>query len=253
MTKLINLAIEETSGVDHPAHLREGWMVMKSTAADVNATLDEIKAAAGSPNPQENRMSDEITEVVADPAELAKANERIAELEAALAATGDAVAPAEDDLMKSVPEPVRKMIAEQQEAVVKAKAEAIEATEALRKARDEQADKDAIAKAAGWSSLSMDATKVGPALRRLAETDGDLAKAVESVLEAANAQAESAGIFAEIGKAARPDSGDAYGKITTLAKAKVEAGQAPTFEQAFTSVVGENPDLYTQHLSEKGS
>lgn len=35
--KMVNLSIEETSGVDHPAHLHEGWLVMK--AADDDALL----------------------------------------------------------------------------------------------------------------------------------------------------------------------------------------------------------------------
>ena len=29
-TKLTELTIKETSGVDHPAHLHEGWLVMKA-------------------------------------------------------------------------------------------------------------------------------------------------------------------------------------------------------------------------------
>ena len=33
-TKLADLEITETSGVDHPAHLAEGWIVMKSEDLD---------------------------------------------------------------------------------------------------------------------------------------------------------------------------------------------------------------------------
>ena len=40
-TKLTELTIKETSGVDHPAHLHEGWMVMKSEE-DLDSTLDQI-------------------------------------------------------------------------------------------------------------------------------------------------------------------------------------------------------------------
>ncbi len=226
---------------------------MKSSVADVSAALDDIKAATGESDTQENHMSNE--------SELVEAQQRIAELETALAKAttsepiaSEAAVPDEvEDLLKSVPEPVRKMLEEQSAAIAKAESEAAEATEALRKARDEQADKEAIAKAAEWTSLSLDPAVVGPELRRLAEFDTDLSKAVESALEAANAQAESAGIFTEIGKAGLPDAGDAYAKMATLAKAKVEAGQAGTFEQAFAAVVGDNPDLYSQHLTEKGS
>jgi hypothetical protein len=39
-TKLADLMVKETSGVDHPAHLHEGWLVMKSE--DLSATLEEL-------------------------------------------------------------------------------------------------------------------------------------------------------------------------------------------------------------------
>ena len=32
-TKLVGLTVEETSGVDHPATMREGWLVMKQAGA----------------------------------------------------------------------------------------------------------------------------------------------------------------------------------------------------------------------------
>ena len=42
--KLVKLNIKETSGVDHPAHLTEGWVVMKSAdPSDVTAVLDELR------------------------------------------------------------------------------------------------------------------------------------------------------------------------------------------------------------------
>jgi hypothetical protein len=44
--KLIELDIRETSGVDHPAHLEEGWMVMKSAGSDVTAEVERILAEA---------------------------------------------------------------------------------------------------------------------------------------------------------------------------------------------------------------
>lgn len=259
MPKLVSLNIEETSGVDHPAHLREGWMILKSAdETEANKVLDTIKAAAGLTHELEAQMPEETPEVEADTtaADLEKAIERIAELEAALEAASVAeavVEPVEEDLLKAAPEAIRKMIEDARSEAKQALAKAASTEEALRKERDTAADEKAVAKAAAWSSLSLDASLVGPALRRLSDMDTDLAKAVESALESANAQAESAGIFAEIGKAGRPDSGDAYGRLSSLAKAAVEAGTAPTFEQGFVKAAEENPDLYVQHLSEKGA
>ena len=259
MSKLVNMAIEETSGVDHPAHLREGWMVMKATEVEAADILNTIKAEIGRPETTEAPMPEQNIEVETESVdELAKANERIAELEALLAESQtveqvEEVVSDEDELMKSVPESVRKMLEDHKAVAAEALAKAAATQDELRKERSRRADEVAIAKAAGWTSLTLNAEEVGPMLRKMAELDADLAAAVETVLEAANAQAESAGIFAEIGKAGLPDGGDAYEALASLAKSAVEAGVSPTFEQAFVKVAEQNPDLYHRHLEEKGA
>lgn len=250
MAKLIGMAIEETSGVDHPAHLREGWMVMKSTdLSDLTEVIDQIKAATATDSP-EDAMPDASPEIDFE-VELAKALERIAELEATISPEPEPE-PTEDDLLKSVPESVRKMISDERAAAAAAISKAATFEGELLKERSIRADEAAIAKAATWQSLALDANEVGPALRKLADVDADLAKAIETVLEAANAQAESAGIFAEIGKAGRPEGSDAYESLASLAKSAAETN-GTTFEAAFVAVAEQNPDLYVRHLQEKGA
>jgi hypothetical protein len=131
--------------------------------------------------------------------------------------------------------------------------QAEEATTELKAERDSRADAVAVEKAKGWANLNLDAEKVGPALRRLSNVDADLAKSVEELLASVNAQAESAAIFAEIGKSADFKSGNAYERMTTLAKSAVQDGVAKSFEQALSDVAMKNPDLYSQYLSEKGA
>lgn len=253
---MTDLAIEETSGVDHPAHLREGWLVMKS--ADVNGldtSLDRILK-------KENRMTaEEMRE------ELDKAYGRIEELEKELA---KAMAPSEDEdemdkemdeedmeeeFMKSAPAPVARAFAKAKEAARSALAKAAAAEAELTAQRDAAADAEAIEKARGWDHLSLDAEEVGPLLRRLGEQNGELAKSVTALLDSINGQAESANIFAEIGKSATPVSlsGDAVARLTSLAKSLVDSGKAATIEQGFAEVAMSNPDLYTQYLTEKGA
>ena len=41
--KLVDLEIEETSGVDPPAHLYEGWLVRKDSAAVLDEVLTEVR------------------------------------------------------------------------------------------------------------------------------------------------------------------------------------------------------------------
>jgi len=218
--KMANLVIEETSGVDHPAHLHEGWLVMKSAdESEVQRVLDETLT-------EEDSIMEETTTAATD-AESDKTEDEM-------------------EYMKSAPESVVKMIED-------FKKQAETATEELRKEREAKADAEAIEKAKGFSNLNLDAEKVGPALRRLSTVDADLAKSVEEILTSVNAQAESANIFAEIGKSADFTTGDAYGRLTALAKSAVEEGSAKSFEQAFANVASSNPELYVQYRNEKGA
>ena len=261
--KMVNLAIEETSGVDHPAHLHEGWLVMKSASeSEVQRVLD--KSLTKEDSTMEDMKTTEATEDKVEKTveeELAMAQARIAELEAKLAEKEmkpeeevvmamdeDSMEPKkeEEDYMKSAPTSVVKMITD-------LKKQAEEATAELRKEREARADAQSVEKAKGWANLNLNAEKVGPALRRLSETDSELAKSVEEILSSVNAQAESASIFAEIGKSADFKSGNAYERMTTLAKSAVDEGVAKSMAQAIADVASKNPDLYSQYLSEKGA
>lgn len=259
--KMVNLAIEETSGVDHPAHLHEGWLVMKSASeSEIQRVLDKSLTEEDS-NMEETTTTapeEQVEKTVEE--ELAAAKARIAELEAKLAekeskpemevemAMGqDSMEPKkEEDYMKSAPAPVVKMIEDLRKQAETATAE-------LRKEREARADAQAIEKAKGWSNLNLNAEKVGPALRRLSETDSELAKSIEEVLSSVNAQAESASIFAEIGKSADIKQGNAYERMTAMAKSAVDEGVAKSFAQAMADIATKNPDLYSQYLSEKGA
>jgi hypothetical protein len=244
---MVKLKVVETSGVDHPAHLNEGWVVMKhqdpetTEGAEVSEETEAI----------EMTEDDVITE------SLVKAQERIAELEEALEVEKAKKKPAflaeaevedeedEEDMMKSVPEAVREMLN-------KAKVEADDARAELRKEREERRDAEFVAKAqSAWGLLPVDASEVGKAMRRLSDVDAPLAETIAKALDAANAQAESANIFAEIGTAGRPDTGDAYGKVQAMAKSLVADGKASTVEQAVVDLISADPNLYHEYVAEK--
>jgi myosin heavy subunit len=254
--KMANLVIEETSGVDHPAHLHEGWLVMKSAdESEVQRVLDESLTEEDSHMEETTTTATDALEVEKAEMTLEDAMKKIAELEGKLSememSKGEKESESEEtedemDYMKSAPESVVKMIED-------FKKQAETATEELRKEREAKADADAIEKAKGFSNLNLDAEKVGPALRRLSTVDADLAKSVEEILTSVNAQAESANIFAEIGKSADFTTGDAYGRLTAMAKSAVEEGNAKSFEQAFANAASSNPELYVQYRNEKGA
>lgn len=244
---MVKLKVIETSGVDHPAHLNEGWVVMK------HENNSENLEGATEMNEEQNTESTESADLLAE--SLVKAQERIAELEEALEiekgkkpaflAGADTEEEDEEDMMKSVPEAVREMLN-------KAKADADAVREELRKERDARRDAEFVQKArAQWSNLSVDTEEVGKAMRRLTDADASLAEIIEKALNSANAQAESANIFHEIGTAGRPDTSDAFGKVQSLAKSLVAEGKAATVEQAVADLISTDPSLYHDYLAEK--
>lgn len=289
--KMVALNIEETSGVDHPAHLTEGWLVMKSEElTGMDDLLSDLKISTNKSDDrllvkgtEEEPMSDENsvdTSVVAEEADKAAGDKKmsyedmmskISMLEDELSKTKDMLAKAEaelskkkmkkseeevvdtDSLVKSAPEPIRKMLEDMEKSAQEANARAVAAEEMLKAEQTARANAEAVEKAKAWKFLGLDAEKIGPALRQLAEINEELAKSIDEVLTSVNAQAESANIFAEIGKSATPATGNAYEQLTSLAKAVTEANAGVSFEQAFSDAVLKNPDLYNQYLSEKGA
>ena len=286
--KMVSLNIEETSGVDHPAHLHEGWLVIKSDnltsmddlLSDLNKTenpsdeslnqrgteeepmaQDETQKAVHMPEedkekmmkPEDEKMSyDDMKKKIKDlEEELDKAMKKLSKM----TDKEDEMKKEEDisSLIKQAPEAVRVMLETMEKSANESKARVAEIEAVLKSERVARANGDAVEKAKAWKFLGLDAEKVGPALRELAEINEDLAKSVEEALSSVNAQAESANIFAEIGKSANPTTGNAYEQLTSMAKAVTEGKSGLTFEQAFSNAVISNPDLYNQYLNEKGA
>ncbi len=280
---MVNLSIEETSGVDHPAHLMEGWLVVKSAdAATVTTLLDTLTENLTKEDTlSESKATEERLTEALDA--LAKAEEKIAKMEGEEAtaeetpaaetpaedapadapaeeAAKEEEAPAEetpasdDDILKSAPEAVVKMVEAARAEKAEAVAKAVAAETALRKEREERADAEAVAKAREtFGSLAIDVEKLAPALRKLSAIDADLAKSVEHALTVANGQMESANIFVELGKSKSGTAGTAWEQIEAVAKSKFEGGKAPSIEVAMAEALAENPALYNEYLSEKGA
>ena len=254
--KLVKLNIKETSGVDHPAHLTEGWVVMKSAdASDLTAVLDEIRGDVEAPA---DEVVAESVETEISPVET-PAGEELANFvskEETMPNTPDVViipeAASEDEIIKAMPASIRKMLDESKATAEAALFKAAASEAALIAERDARADEAAVVKASQWSSLNIDPTVVGPALRRLAETDTVLANEIVKALDSANAVAETSVVFSEIGSEAPVAADDAFAKMSNLAKAAVADGTSPSFEAALMAVAQSNPELYTQYLNEKG-
>lgn len=224
--------------------VREAW-------SSVHEEGDDMPPVLKSTDAQEGQMEKSTEERLEESLEaLAKAEARIADMEKAVTSE-PAVEASEEDMLKEAPEAVRKAFEAIQKQADEAVAKAAAAEEALVKERDARADAEAVEKAAkAFSHLGMDPEVVGPALRRLAVADESLAKAVETALTAADAKVDSADIFTEIGRTA-PNTGSAFHKAESMAKAAVADGKASTVEQAMTDVFLSDPALYTEYLAEK--
>ena len=295
--KMVSLNIEEASGVDHPAHLHEGWLVIKSDnltsmddlLSDLNKTENQSDASLNQRGTEEEPMAqDETQKAVHMPEEDKKKNvhedkeksvhddedakkmsyddmkKKIKDLEEELDKAMKKLAKMADkdedmkkedvsSLIKEAPEAIRVMLETMEKSAQESQTRVAEIEAVLKSERVARANGDAVEKAKAWKYLGLDAEKVGPALRELAEINEDLAKSVEEALSSVNAQAESANIFAEIGKSANPATGNAYDQLTSLAKSVTENKNGVTFEQAFADAVNSNPDLYSQYLNERGA
>lgn len=294
--KMVSLNIEEASGVDHPAHLSEGWLVIKSDdltsmddlLSDLNKEENKADESLNQNGTEEEPMAQDELNENADKAmkmpdeekekgvhmeedkkkmsyddmkkkikdledELDKAKKK---LEKVVHDKDEDMKKEDSDitsLIKQAPEPVRRALEEMEKSASDAKKRVAEIEEVLKAERIARADNEAVEKAKSWKFLGLEAEKVGPALRQLADINPDLAKSVEEALASVNAQAESANIFAEIGKSANPATGNAYDQLTSLAKSASDSKNGVTFEQAFSDAVQKNPDLYKQYLNEKGA
>jgi hypothetical protein len=246
--KMVNLKVDETSGVNHPAHLLEGWVVIKS-APEVNVDDKEHNV------PDDKNTPDPI---VADEADAVVKDARIVALEgevATLTAERDsAVAKAAETETPETPESaIEKALGDMPESIrvafAKERGERETLAKALEVERSERADEKAIEKAAGYKNLGLDPTEIGPALRALSENDADLSGTIIKALNALAVQVETSDLFkaAGFGGDTASDSDDPTKQVMAKAQAMVDAGESTNFAKAVEAVATLHPDLYAAH------
>lgn len=278
--KLVNLEVLETSGVDRAAHLHDGFLVMKS-ANETNLVKAQLLEALGK-SKEDNLSSVQEQIDLAVSKAVGMYEEKVAGLESALEAAKNqaadlavkleeiqAMQTGEDsdevmaealmsEKMEDMPEEVAKSIKalplEQQDVMVKAfKAQAEEvrkATEEIRKEREIRLDAEAVTKSKDTlKNVGIDHDVVAPAMRRLSEIDPTLAKTVEEVLLAADAQVSESGLLKEFGTAST-STASVLDEAKSLAKSLVESGTVKTIEQGIERVLDTNPELAKRYAQE---
>lgn len=153
----------------------------------------------------------------------------------------------EEEILKSVKDPaVRKLLETQ---IAKAKA----AEEVAKKLKEEQEEKEAVAKAKEVPNLGAEEQTIASVYKKLKQADPTLCEEVFGIFKAASALISESGAFTEIGKSAgsvtvgTTTEEAAWGKIEKAAEAIAkERGIAKS--AAIAQVIKENPELYDEYL-----
>ena len=232
--KLVDLEIEETSGVDHPAHLYEGWLVRKDSAAVLDEALTEVRDI-------EHDTDQGVENVDLTPTMDAPAEDVIVE-EAAPAIEPAPVLKHDDGTSESV----TKELADLRKAFDDVTAEAASL-------REEREMEKATERVSQWRILpGVVAADFAPVLRSLRGADPEATAIVEEILDGCAEALAEAGVLKELGTDLDDSSTDAYNQIEALAKSAVEAGRAKSQPEAIALVAVENPDLYDRYRTEAG-
>ena len=231
-TKLTELTIKETSGVDHPAHLHEGWMVMKSED-DLDTALNQIIEPDSQENTVELNATPEVEEATEEATEVAPA-EQVEATPVAASVDG----PDETEVQKELTD-LRK--------------ELELAKEAHRELIEERKLEKAASAAHQWAILpGLNPVDFAKVLVRLRAADQEVAKEVEAILSASSVALSEAGVFTELGAEGDEDGAmDAFGRIEKAAQALVDSGEATSVAKGIALITERNPELYNDYLNEK--
>jgi len=169
---------------------------------------------------------------------------------------GQPPAPTPDDLMKSLPEPLRELLQKTLSETEVAKREAAEAKEQARIEKDARELQEFTKRAEReLASLPGTAQDKGTVLKALYSGQPLVPEQVEKLvhlLKAAEEMARQGKLFSEFGRTTpTPEPGSAYGRLSALAQDMVVKGESPTFQQAMSTVADRYPELVQEHRQEQ--
>lgn len=252
MTKI---KLDEISAVTYPAHLVNGFAVIKSaTDQDSSAILDALSKRNSDP------MTTDLTKAVAEASieDLQKALEErtdVADVVKAFAPKVDpekaAAKDEEDDITKGLDPKVAEILKAQADKIEEFRKAAEKSATDAAVEKSLRLDREAIEKAkADYTNLAYDHDTVDPLIRKFVDANPDAGEALETMLKAVNAQADGA-IFKELGTKATPTDAD---PLANIAKALVADGKATNYADAIAKAVADpaNKALVSAHF-EAGS
>jgi colicin import membrane protein len=260
------VVIVKSKSKEHTMKPTEAQVAGAILAAMTDLSAEIVKRASEqfSDNPEAATMAESIIkETVMDIEKMAKALEnaeaeistltkRAETAEAALKAKDDEIAKMKDggksqaekdeEILKSLPESIRKRLESADAEVAKAKAAEAEAIEKAAKLAAEREETEAIEKARGLKVA--DPEKVGKLLVRVAKgkTTADDVKEIEEILKR-DAALTSSPMFRVIGKS-KAVEGDPEAILKSKAEEIQKAKPSLTYAQAYDQALKENPEVY---------
>lgn len=243
MTKI---KLDEISAVNYPAHLVNGFAVIKSaTDQDSSAIFDALSKRNTDP------MTTDLTKAVAEASieDLQKALEERTDVAEVVKAFAPKDAPKDDSAKDGKKEPDEDDITKGLDPKIVEILKAQEAKlEEFRKAAEKSAtdaavekslrlDREAIEKAkADYTNLAYDHDTVDPLIRKFVDANPEAGEALTTMLKAVNEQADGA-IFKELGT--KGSASNDSNPLENIAKAMVTDGKAPNYEQAIAKAVSD--------------
>jgi hypothetical protein len=244
----LSAGAEGAEGVEKAAAVLKG---LDMDINELNERLGQIETSLDTVTKEKDELAGKVTALTADLDKVTKERDAaITERDAAVEkAKGAKTEESDEDVLKTLSEPVRKIVED-------ARAEAKEAKEAVEKARDERDLEVHVEKV---KALGLpDADKVGATLHRIAKgkSTPEDATVIDELLTKAKAQADGGkALFERIGKAQGGDgqATEAEAKLETAIEAIQKAKPALTREQAYTEALDANPSLYDEIQKAKAS
>ncbi len=221
-TQLVELELNEISGVDHPANLHEGWLVMKSSDDSLDKALAEAHEATTT-----ETTGEEMSELTHEPT---------AEVEK------------EAVTVPVVDEDFRKEVSDLRKELADARAEAD-------MVKNERALEKAVARSEDWAILpNLVPSEFAPVLRSLQQSAPEEAEVIESIFDGCATALNEAGVLKELGTEASDEvETGAWDRIESLAKQLVEDGEATTIADGISKAAKANPEMYAAYVQEMGA
>lgn len=248
--QMVRPRIKEISGVDHPAHLTEGWLLMKSADADTAAILAEAEAVAKGIAPATTKESNmglapEVRSALPDDvAEYIKSLEDDVTKAKAVRKSAKDEAKEFEKALEGMAPSVQEQFRKQQRSLAEAEAVSKALFDERETARFEEMAKSLV------HLPGVTPAGFGSTLRKAADTtDAATFDGIFSVLKAADAAIKESGLFKEIGTGHHGTS-DAQASLEAIAKELQTKDNGLTYSEAIVKAAELNPDLYAQHRQE---